>query len=192
MNDLAMQGAVVVIVASALSAAGLFAVAGQIHERTGERNVTGMGGLWGAAPRLGGAGLFFALASLGLPGLASFVGEFLVLLGAYRVSVPLTAVAAGGMVLSVIYAVWMFQRIFHGPAREDRKVADLGGRELAMLAALIAAVLWLGLYPRPVLKATEPVIVELRKAADRAAGAAVPPAPAGLVERPSPDVGGSP
>jgi len=91
-----------------------------------------------------------------LPGLGNFIGEFLILLGAYRVNVTLTALAAFGAVASTIYALWMVQRIFLGPRRDEAAVQDLSGRNLCIAAALIAALLWLGLYPQPVLQRAEP------------------------------------
>jgi len=108
-----------------------------------------MGGLWPVAPRMGGAMLFFALASLGLPGMGNFVGEFLVLLGAYRVSVSLTAIATGGFIVSTVYALWMIQRVLHGPNKEGWRIPDLSMREVGAITAMILAILWLGLYPRP-------------------------------------------
>jgi len=163
-NPLALHGVVTVMVAHGISTGALFILVGQIYERINTHDMARMGGLWETAPRLGGAMLFFALASLGLPGMANFVGEFLVMLGAYRVSVPLAAAAALGLVASAIYSLWIIQRAFHGPNREGRRVPDLTPRETATIAAMIAVTLWLGLYPRPLLRAAEPALKALREA----------------------------
>ncbi|MEW6001233.1 MAG: NADH-quinone oxidoreductase subunit M [Nitrospirota bacterium] len=150
-NTLALQGAVMVILAHGISIGALFILVGVIHERIHTRDMNRMGGLWATAPRMGGVGLLFALASLGLPGLGNFIGEVLVLIGAYQVSIPLAVFAGIGLITSTIYSLWMIQQTFHGPNREGWKVSDLTGREIAMMTAMIAVVVWLGLYPQPVL-----------------------------------------
>ena len=91
---------------------------------------------------LGFAMMLFAMASLGLPGLGNFVGEFLVLQGSYAVSVTFTALAAVGLLAATVYAVWMVQRTFHGPPVTPSP-ADLGKRETATLAAMVAVIVWL-------------------------------------------------
>jgi NADH-quinone oxidoreductase subunit M len=123
-----------------------------------------MGGMWGAAPRMGAVGLLFALASLGLPGLGNFIGEFLTLLGAWPVSVPVTAVAAVGLVASAVYSLVMFDSAFHGPPRPDAAPRDLSARDLAEFAALVLAIVWLGLFPQPVLDTARPALEGLLKA----------------------------
>jgi NADH:ubiquinone oxidoreductase subunit 5 (subunit L)/multisubunit Na+/H+ antiporter MnhA subunit len=110
---------------------------------------------------MGGVALFLAVASLGLPGLANFVGEFLVLTGTFAVNPPLAAVAAVGFVLSSIYSLWLIYRVFQGPQRQTRPTADLGRRELAIFACLIAVIVWLGIYPQPVLNAARPTVDSL-------------------------------
>jgi NADH-quinone oxidoreductase subunit M len=107
--------------------------------------------------------LFFAIASLGLPGLGNFVGEFLVLLGSYRVDATLTAVAALGLVGAVIYALILLQKTFHGEPREGLALADLTPRDTAIMAAMIVIIAWLGLYPQPVLDTAEPALAGLQQ-----------------------------
>jgi NADH-quinone oxidoreductase subunit M len=157
-NELALQGVVLQILCHGVATGALFIVAGALQERLHTRDLGRMGGLWETAPKMGGVGLLFALASLGLPGLGSFIGEFLVLAGAYAVSVPLTALAAVGLILSTVYALWLVQAVFYGPNRHDWKFPDLSPRELAMLGALIAAIVGLGLYPQPVLNTARPAL----------------------------------
>jgi NADH-quinone oxidoreductase subunit M len=157
-NATALNGVVAVMVAHGVSTGALFILVGQLYERVHTHDMNRMGGLWETAPRLGGFTLFFALASLGLPGTANFVGEFLVLLGTYRVNIALAAVAALGLVAAVIYALWIVQRVFHGPNRERWRFSDLTPRETAIAAVLVAAVLWLGLYPAPLLRTVGPTL----------------------------------
>ena len=160
-NELAYQGAVMQMVAHGISTGALFFLVGALQERMHTRDLERMGGLWETVPRLAAVGLFFAIASLGLPGLGNFVGEFLVLLGAYRASVPLTAVAAAGLVTAAIYALALVQRAFHGVSHERWTLADLAPRETSALAAMVAVILWLGLYPQSVLDATAPALLGL-------------------------------
>lgn len=157
-NLQARQGAVMTMVAHGLSTGALFIVAGSLQERLRTRDMRRMGGLWRVAPRLGGIALFFAMASLGLPGLANFIGEFLVLFGAYRQAVPLAVIGALGVVTAAIYALALIQRTFHGPNTEGWRVPDLSSGQLATLATMMLVVLWLGLYPQPVLTMTRPVL----------------------------------
>jgi NADH-quinone oxidoreductase subunit M len=107
-----------------------------------------MGGLWASCPRMGGAAMFLAMAALGLPGMGSFVGEILVLIGVFGVSPTLAIVASAGLVLATVYALWMMQQTFHGPAKAS--APDLGGGELAVLAVPILLLIFLGFYPRNV------------------------------------------
>ena len=150
-NELALQGAVVTMVCQPISTGGLFVVARALERRTHTRELLNMGGLWSTAPRLGGFGLFFALASLGLPGLGDFIGEFLVLLGTWQRSIPLAAVAAVGFVASTIYAVRLVQAAFHGPNLHDWHFRDIVPREAAIVGVMAATLLWLGLYPQPII-----------------------------------------
>jgi NADH-quinone oxidoreductase subunit M len=101
-------------------------------------------------PRLSGAALFFALASLGLPGLGDFIGEFLILLGTFRAHAALAAVAACGVLAATLYALRFVQRVFQGPNLHSWRLPDLAVREGLMLGAMIVLLLWLGLYPQPV------------------------------------------
>jgi NADH-quinone oxidoreductase subunit M len=156
-GQLALQGAVLTMVCHGLSTGALFVLVGALSERLHTREMDRMGGLWAVAPRMGGLALFFSLASLGLPGLGNFAAEFLVLLGAWRVSVPLTAVAAVGLVLSAVYALWMMQRVFHGPRPADLTMADVSAREAVPLAAMLVVLVVLGLYPRPILQSLSTV-----------------------------------
>ena len=150
-NETALLGAIIQMLSHGVSTGALFILAGALQERFRTRDMEHLGGLWTVVPRLGGFWLFFAMASLGLPGMGNFIGEFLVLLGLYRVSLPMTVLAALGLIASTLYAVRMVQKVFFGTGREAVQVPDLGPREMAVMAVLIAAILWLGLFPGPFL-----------------------------------------
>ena len=163
-NQLALQGAVITMICHGLSTGGMFVLVGGLQERLHTRDLERMGGLWSAVPRLSGAVLFFSMASLGLPGIGDFVGEFLVLLGSYRISVPVTVVASIGILTSTFYALRIAQRAFHGPNPHPWRLSDLTPREGVMVAAMIAGLLWLGLYPQPVLNTFQPALQNLQHA----------------------------
>jgi len=161
-NNLAIQGAVMQMVAHGVSTAALFMMAGAIQQRLHTRDMHKMGGLWHNAPRMGACALFFAVASLGLPGLGNFVAEFLVLLGLFAVQPWITAVAALGLIGAAVYALWMMQLAFQGTPDENRKFADFDTREMATMVAMMIALVWLGLYPQPVLDLAQPVLENLQ------------------------------
>jgi NADH-quinone oxidoreductase subunit M len=165
-NALGLQGAVMTMICHGLSTGALFILVGAVQERTHTRNMDRMGGLWITVPRLSGAALFFALASLGLPGLGDFVGEFLVLLGSYQISIGITVVAALGILASTFYALRLVQRVFHGENIQRWQLQDLSPREGLIVAPMIVALLWLGLYPQPVLNTFAPAMHNLQRSAD--------------------------
>jgi NADH-quinone oxidoreductase subunit M len=164
-NRLALQGAVMQMICHGIGTGALFMLAGALQERIHTRDMDRMGGLWATAPRMGTAALFFALASLGLPGLGNFVGEFLVLLGSYRVNIAITVAAAAGIVTAAVYSLWIIQRAFHGPNLHRWSIPDLSGREMAAMAVMIASLVWLGLYPQPVFDISRSALENLRKSA---------------------------
>jgi NADH-quinone oxidoreductase subunit M len=157
-NTWALQGAVMQMIAHGISTAALFMLAGIMQERLHTRDMRQMGGLWAIAPRMGAMVLFFAIASLGLPGLANFVGEFLVLLGAYQVNIVLTVLAVLGIITAAAYALILVQRSFHGEPRQGAVIADLCARELAAMSAMIVFAVLLGLYPRWALDTAAPAL----------------------------------
>ncbi len=166
-NRLALQGALMTIVAHGISTGTLFILVGQLQERTHTREMDRLSGLWAAIPRLSGAGLFFALGSLGLPGLGDFVGEFLVLLGTYRVSILLTTLATIGVLGSTFYALKFVQRAFHGSNVNQWKLPDLSPREATIIVPMVAILLWLGMNPQPVLNTFRPAMQKLQETVSR-------------------------
>jgi len=117
-----------------------------------------MGGLGATMPALAGVFLFVALSSVGLPGLNGFVGEFLILLGTFVVSKPFAVGAVVAVVLAAIYLLWAYQRMMHGPVanEEHRLLPDLSKREYAILVPIMAAILFVGVFPQPLLDKIEP------------------------------------
>ncbi len=153
-TEIALQGVIIQMLAHGISAGALFILCGEIYERLHTRDLRKMGGLWSRLPYLPPITLFFTAASLGLPGLGNFIGEFLVLLGSWPADHLVTIAASSGLVLAAVYSLMMIQRAFHGPTQEDHhgeKLQDLNRRELAMLGSLMIIMLWLGLYPQPFL-----------------------------------------
>jgi len=169
-TPMAVEGVVMQMICHGLSTGALFILAGGIQDRIHTRDLDRMGGFWPAVPRMGGFALFFAVASLGLPGLGNFVAEFLVLLGSFEASRLLTVLAALGIVAAAVYSLWIIQRVFHGEPRTERNLTDLDGREAVVLGAMAVALVWLGLNPQPVLETARPTVERiLESGAARAA-----------------------
>ena len=162
-TEQALQGAMLTMVAHGISAGALFILCGEVYERLHTRDLREMGGLWSRFPYLPPIVMFFCLAALGLPGLGNFVGEFLVLIGTWPTNGAVTVVAASGLILAAVYSLAMIQRAFHGPAQSDEKLEDLNRRELATVMSLMAILLWLGVYPQPVLDTSAPVMRALHE-----------------------------
>jgi NADH-quinone oxidoreductase subunit M len=156
----AVTGSVYQMLNHGLSTGGLFLLVGMIYERRHTRELAAFGGLWKVVPAYSVALLLVMLASAGLPGLNGFVGEFLILLGSFRAWPWATTVATSGVVLGALYLLWMYQRVVFGPIvhDENRALADLSGRELAVIVPVIALCVVMGLYPAPFLSRIEPSV----------------------------------
>jgi NADH-quinone oxidoreductase subunit M len=151
-NTLGFEGGVLQMVNHGVTTGALFAMVGMIDQRAHTRQLDELGGLWSKAPVLSGFFLFFALASMGLPGLNNFSGEILVLLGAFQSNPWTGAVAAGGMVLAAAYLLRLVQGVLWGApslgaSRSAEPWPDLTWREAAVVIPLAVLVLWLGLHP---------------------------------------------
>jgi NADH-quinone oxidoreductase subunit M len=147
----ALEGAVVIMIAHGLSTGALFVIAGIIRQKTGTTDMTRMSGLWTLMPRMGGMTMLFALASLGLPGFANFVGEFLVLLGTFKVYPWYAGIAVFGFVFSAIYSLYFIYRLFQGPSERSWNLSDLKFEEMLNLSILAAGLFWIGIFPQTVL-----------------------------------------
>jgi len=161
LDRFSVEGAVYQLITHGLSTTALFMAIGMIYFRRHTRAIHELGGLWRPAPILGAVLMVVMLSAVGLPGLDGFVGEFLVLLGAYFVSWQVAALAVSGLILGVLYMLWAYERVMFGPLRksDDRAISDLTAREVAVIAPLIALFFVLGLYPRPLLRRIEPSVV---------------------------------
>lgn len=148
---MALQGTVVQMIAHGLSASALFVLCGQLYERLHTRDLREMGGLWARLPWLPAIMMFFIAASLGLPGTGNFVGEFLILAGAWPVAPLVAALGTGGLVFATAYSLALVHRSMFGPARSDTPVVGASLRELVMLLSLVGSIIALGIYPQPVL-----------------------------------------
>ncbi len=157
-NQIALQGVVVQMLAHGISAAGLFIISGQLYERLKTRDLNKMGGLSSRLSGIPPIAMFFAAASLGLPGLGNFVGEFLILVGTFKVDVTVALFATSGLVLGAVYSLILVQRSLHGAAHSNEPLAGINARELTMMLSLIFLLVWLGLYPQPVLDTSAAVM----------------------------------
>lgn len=140
----------------------LFLLVGLIYERTHTREIRELGGLMGKVPILAGILSFATFASLGLPGLSGFVGEFLVLLGSFSRYTTLSVLAAAGIVLTAGYLLWMIQRVNLGTLKSKYSdLRDLTARDLSTLVPLILIIIYIGVYPPPILSIINPAVVSL-------------------------------
>ena len=151
------------MVAHGFSTAALFMIAGGLQHRLHTRDMNEMGGLWQSAPRMGAIAMFFIIASLGMPGLGNFVGEFLILMGAFGVNKLIAVLATVGLVTGAIYALMAMQKVFQGtPQRSDANpMPDLGMRELIAMIPMMIGLTYIGVYPQPVFDLVGPVLASL-------------------------------
>jgi NADH-quinone oxidoreductase subunit M len=158
-----LVGGLLQMVNHGLSTGALFMLVGMIYERRHTRLIADFGGLWATIPAFSAVFLVVVLSSLGLPGLNGFVGEFLVLVGAFQVSPALAAVATTGIVFAAVYLLWMYQRVVFGDVtrEENRGLADLTPREWAMLVPVLAFIVWIGVYPTVFTRPTEASLAAL-------------------------------
>ena len=162
-NTWALQGVILELVCHALSTGALFILVGGLQDRIHTRDMGKMGGLWQVAPRMGGTAMFFAMASLGLPGLGNFVAEFLILVGVWQVSHWAAVLGAVGLVFATVYALWMMQRAFQGEETHSWSFADLTRREVGMFGAMIAALVLLGFWPQPLIATARQTVTGLQQ-----------------------------
>ena len=160
-NVMAMSGSLLQLINHGISTSALFVMVGMLDERLNSRKFSDMGGLWKKMPVFGAFFLFFALSSLGLPGLNNFVGEILILIGTFQVRPVVAILAFVGVLLPVIYLLTMVHKSLFGEAREERQVWDVEFREILILVALAVPVLFIGLHPGPILRLFESTLGHL-------------------------------
>ena len=171
LNQLGLQGALLQMVNHGISTGGLFLIVGFLYERRHSRELAGFGGIWGRMPLYGTLALLFVLSSAGLPALNGFVGEFVILQGAFQSTVIQypqwwTAFAACGMILSAVYLLTFYQKIFLGESRSaaNDKLVDLNWREVAAVVPLLGVIFYIGLYSLPFFNAMSASVVNLLSA----------------------------
>jgi NADH-quinone oxidoreductase subunit M len=172
MNVNGVQGAVYQMLNHGVSTGGLFMIVGMLSDRRHTRLISEFGGLKAVMPRLVACFLIITLASIAVPATNGFIGEFLILLGSYRMFPLLTVFAAGGVILSAVYMLWMFQRVNYGEVthEKNRTLPDLSPREWALMIPTVALCILMGVAPGVFLKPMEPSI---RRAIDRINGTPV-------------------
>ncbi len=157
LNTQGVLGGVYQMVSHGLTAGALFIIASMLLQRTGSLDIPSMGGLAKRYPLITAFFLFSMFASVGVPGLSGFVGEFLTMLGAFQPNRRFVIFAALGVVLGAIYLFWMFQRVMHGPPRTNVTYTgpDLTRREALVLIPLVVAIVWFGIQPNAILGPAE-------------------------------------
>ena len=153
-----IQGAIMIMIGHGLATGALFFLVGMLYERRHTRDIAAYGGIARVVPLFSLIFTVVALASIGLPGLNGFVGEFLVLIGSFREFPLSTGLATTGVIFAAAYLLWALQRIIFNPLdkKENESLTDLNVRELVVLLPLVAGIIWMGLFPGPVLAKVEP------------------------------------
>jgi NADH-quinone oxidoreductase subunit M len=172
-NRQGIEGAMVVMLSHGLVSGALFLIVGVVYDRLHSREIEKYGGLANNMPGYALLFMLFTMASVGLPGTSGFVGEFLSLVGTYKVSSWAAVVATTGIILGAAYMLWLYWRISFGVARtpEAAQMRDLSAREWWLLAPIAAVVLWMGVYPEPFIAPFRNDVGRLLERVERAAPA---------------------
>jgi NADH-quinone oxidoreductase subunit M len=157
-NIAGFSGSLFQMVNHGLSTGALFLLVGMVYDRRHTREIADFGGLAQVVPWFAAVFVLVTLSSIGLPGLNGFVGEFLVLVGAFGANRLAAAVASTGVVLGAVYMLWLVKRFLFGPLvhEENRKMPDLNGREILLLLPILLFIVYLGVHPGPFLRRMEP------------------------------------
>lgn len=163
LNQQGIEGALIQMISHGLVSGALFLCVGVVYDRIHTREIAEYGGLVNRMPYYAAVFMFFTMASVGLPGTSGFVGEFLVLVGAYKANTWLAAGTATGVILGASYALWLYRRVVFGELVNKKltKITDINLREVIMFVPLIVLVVWLGVYPKPVLDVLHPSVEKL-------------------------------
>ncbi len=167
-----MQGALLVNVNHGISTGALFLLVGMIYERRHTRMIEDYGGIAKVVPIFATILTVVSLSSIGVPGTNGFIGEFLVLVGSYKTQPIAAVISATAVIFAAAYLLWALQRIIYNKLSkpENEGITDLNWREIGLLVPLIAAILWIGVYPKPLLEKTEPAARRLVTYVESAAG----------------------
>ena len=163
MNIQGVQGSIFQMLSHGIVSAALFLCVGVVYDRMHTREIAAYGGLVHRMPRYAFTFLFFTLASVGLPGLSGFVGEFLVLLGAFKANTWVAFLAATSLILGAAYALWLYRKIVFGELTKDslKGILDMNGREIAIFLPLVLLTIWMGVYPNSFLDPMAPAVDKL-------------------------------
>ena len=164
-NDLGITGGLVQMIAHGFVSGAMFLCIGVLYDRVHSREIASYGGVINTMPRFTTFALLFAFANCGMPGTAGFVGEWMVILASVKANFWLGLLAATALITGAAYTLWMFKRVYLGPVANDdvRQLNDINGREFLMLAVLAVAVLWMGLYPKPMTDVMDASVANLLK-----------------------------
>jgi NADH-quinone oxidoreductase subunit M len=163
--DLGMSGGLVQMIAHGFVSGAMFLSIGVLYDRVHSREIASYGGVVNTMPKFAAFALFFAMANCGLPGTAGFVGEWMVILAAVKFNFWIGFAAASALVFGAAYTLWMFKRVYLGPVTNDdvKQLKDINAREFLMMALLAAAVLWMGVYPKPFTDVMDVSVAQLLK-----------------------------
>ena len=150
-NELGIAGGLVQMIAHGFVSGAMFLAIGVLYDRVHSREIATYGGVVNTMPKFAAFALFFAMANCGLPGTAGFVGEWMVILGAVQHNFFIGLLAATALILGAAYTLWMYKRVYFGDVTNDevRGLTDINAREFLIMAILAAAVLWMGIQPKP-------------------------------------------
>lgn len=164
-NELGITGGLVQMIAHGFVSGAMFLSIGVLYDRVHSREIASYGGVVNTMPKFAAFALLFSMANCGLPGTAGFVGEWLVILGAVQYDFLIGLLAATALIFGAAYTLWMYKRVYFGEVTNDhvRELTDINAREFLILAVLAAAVLWMGLQPKPFTDAMHVSVTELLK-----------------------------
>ena len=164
-NPLGVAGGVVQMIAHGFVSAAMFLCIGVLYDRVHSREIASYGGVINTMPKFAAFALFFAMANCGLPGTAGFVGEWMVILGGVQFNFWIGLAAATALIFGAAYTLWMFKRVYLGPVANDdvKGLCDVNAREFLMLTLLAAAVLYMGVYPKPFTDVMDASVLDLLK-----------------------------
>jgi NADH-quinone oxidoreductase subunit M len=164
-NQLGVSGAIVQMISHGFVSGAMFLCIGVLYDRMHSREIADYGGVVNTMPKFAAFAVLFAMANCGLPGTAGFVGEWMVILGAVKYNFWVAAAASTTLVFGAAYTLWMVKRVYFGDVANDhvKALKDVNGREFLMLALLAAAVLWMGLAPKPFTDVMDVSVAELLK-----------------------------
>lgn len=157
-NEIAWQGVVLQMIVSAISISALMFIAAALLKHTGTCNISQMGGLFEKTPVLSGLAMFFVFATLGLPGTGNFIAEFMILVGVFKTNLVIAVLASTGLVFSVVYSLRIIQKVIVGKKIIDWQLPDSSFVEKVVFGSLVLLILWIGLFPKPILIRSKPVV----------------------------------